>query len=122
MATDMKKALRQSALLRNRLETCLRCAPAPMTGRELYEWPSVLEVVGTSLSGYSKLSTQLKNMLSKGVVEKIGMGAATTYRWQGASLPAKPTPLPELKLRVNKTNNTLTLQFAGLAITIEVAG
>lgn len=122
--TDMTKALRNAALLRNLMETCLKAAPGPMTGRELADWPSIQEHTGTGLQGYSRLSTQLQNMVAKGTVEHIGKGVTSTYRWVGKAAAPKAAPavvLPELKLRINKAHNTLTLQFAGLQITIEVA-
>ena len=96
-----------------------------MTGRELYDWPSVREQAGNGLAGYGRFSTQVQSMVAKGRIEKIGRGVNTTYRWTGDTVKAPvivtSTPLPELKLRISKSRNTLTLQFAGLAITIEVA-
>ena len=124
--TDMRKALKQAALLRNRLETCLQAAAAPMTGRELADWPSIVEVTGTGLSGYGKLSVQLQQLVKKGYVDKIGKGTLTTYAWRQKRLAAAepvpaPTLLPELRLRVNKSNHSLSFVFEGLSITIEVA-
>lgn len=121
MAMDMKKALRQAALLRNRLEGCLRAASAPMTGREIAEWPSVQEVTGLGLPGYTRLSTQLRQMVSRGQLSQIGRGQSTTYAWCEKS-PTTSTGLPpDLKLRIDRKANTLQFCFAGATITIEVA-
>ncbi len=120
---DMKKSLREAGLLRNLIETCLQASSNPMTGRELFEWPSIAEHLGKGLAAYSRFSTQLRSIVSKGRVEQIGKGATTTYRWVGAAPSVlKPTAinLPELKIRINKADHTLRLVFEGLAITLEV--
>lgn len=123
MVQDMTKALKQAALLRNNLEGCLKAAEAPMTGRELADWPSVQEVIGTSLSGYSKLSAQLQQMVRKGWIEKLGKGQSTTYRWVTHRMPpAEQAATPvDLHLRVNRAARTVAFSFLGLNITIEVA-
>lgn len=38
MSKDRNKALRDTALLRNRLETCAKASPDPMTAREFSEF------------------------------------------------------------------------------------
>ena len=120
---DRNHALKQAAL-RNLLETCLKAAPDGMTGSDIFRWPSIAEQVGTGMPAYGRLSTQLQQMVKHGRIAKVGKGTSTTYHWQGGKPKVTVdalAPLPELKIRVDKQNKTLRLQFAGLAITIEVA-
>ena len=107
MVQDMGKAIKQAAVLRNLIETCLKASTDPMTGRELFDWPSISEQVGKALSGYSRFSSQLSSMVKKGSVERLGKGTNTTYFWKGEKAIAKPrtvapVALPELKIRINK--------------------
>lgn len=124
MPTDMKKAIKQAALLRNLIESCLKAAGSPMTGRELADWPSIKEQIGTGLPGYGRFSTQLQQLVKRGFVDKIGGGMSTTYAW-AATRPQAEVPaahLPELRIKVNKAAHSLSFLFEGLSITIEVAG
>jgi hypothetical protein len=122
MPTDMRKALKQAALLRNLIETCLRASPAPMTGGELFEWPSIKEQIGVNTAAYSRLSTQLQKLVKERQVAKIGKGSNTTYAWitERSSKESTPSALTELNIRVNKAQRTISLTFEGLHITIGV--
>jgi len=121
MVQDMRKALKQAAVLRNLIETCLRASASPMTGHELFTWPSITENVGTNLAAYSRLSTQVQRLVKERQVEKIGKGTNTTYAWitKRAAAPV-PSGLAELNIRVSKANHTVSLTFEGLHITIGV--
>ena len=149
MSIDMVGALKQAALLRNRVESVLRAAPAPMTGRELADWQSIKEVIGNGASGssgYGKLSTQLQNMVHRRQLEKIGNGTTTSYKWLGAPPPRKfkhrrspvrvaseqpdaPSEVTEavqkivtdqnFTIRVNKAKRTVNFGLQGLTIVIE---
>jgi hypothetical protein len=123
MVKDMNKALRDAALLRNLMETCLKASAAPMTGRELADWPSIAEHIGTGLSGYGKLSNQLSNMVAKGLVDKIGQGPITTYAWSNKqpTLKLQAVVLPELHLRLNRKAHSISFKFEGWLFTIDVA-
>lgn len=123
MVQDMRKALKQAAVLRNLIETCLRASASPMTGHELFTWPSITENVGTNLAAYSRLSTQVQRLVKERQVEKIGKGTNTTYAWiTKRATAAEPVPsgLAELNIRVSKANHTVSLTFEGLHITIGV--
>jgi hypothetical protein len=118
----MQKALREAALLRNKIETCLKAAAAPMTGREVAAYSGIPELIGKAEWAYGKVSAQLTNMYKKKLIERIGSGAAVTYRWIPTVVKVEAkSQVPELHLRVDKANRTISLQFEGLNITIEVA-
>lgn len=55
------KTIREAALLRNRIETCLRASSSPMTGREIANY--LVDVIGTNVQGYSRLRTLFKRTL-----------------------------------------------------------
>ena len=121
MVQDMRKALKQAAVLRNLIETCLRASASPMTGNELFTWPSIMENVGTNLAAYSRMSTQVQRLVKERQVEKIGKGTSTTYAWVTKRTTAPvPSSLAELNIRVSKANHTVSLTFEGLHITIGV--
>ena len=121
MVQDMRKALKQAAVLRNLIETCLRASASPMTGNELFTWPSIMENVGTNLAAYSRLSAQMQRLVKERQVEKIGKGTSTTYAWVTKRTTAPvPSSLAELNIRVSKANHTVSLTFEGLHITIGV--
>ena len=122
MVQDMRKALKQAAVLRNLIETCLRASASPMTGNELFTWPSIMENVGTNLAAYSRLSAQMQRLVKERQVEKIGKGTSTTYAWVTKRTAAEPVlnSLTELNIRVSKANHTVSLTFEGLHITIGV--
>lgn len=124
MPSDMRKAIKQAALLRNLIETCLQAAANPMTGRELFEWPSIKEQIGTNPSAYSRLSGQLVRLIKEGKISKIGQGMSTTYAWNRERTEAPKREVaaaPELHLCINRAEHSLSFVFEGLRIKIEIA-
>lgn len=120
--TDMRKALREAALLRNLIETCLKAAPSPMGGRELADWPSISQQTGGGKRGYDKTLAQVRNLIKEGKVEKFGGGTSTEYSWNrkfvaqaaDASLP------PGLHIQFSKSKQSLRFTLGGVSITVEV--
>jgi hypothetical protein len=123
---DRKKAIREAALLRNLLTTCVTAASDPMTGKEIFDWPSIKEYVGSNTNAYSRMSTQLQRLVKEKTFVQLGKGFNTTYT---LSRPTNRIPppdkasikaLPELHVRINKVEHSIRFVFEGLAITLEV--
>lgn len=130
---DMKKAFREAALLRNRLEGCLKASANRMALRELVDWPSVAEVAGTGPKASSRVGYLIANMVKEGKVDRVGRSHATTYSWIGGngqqqqagtttmSLPAtSPPELTSLHVQVNRAANKISFTLANMRITLEI--
>ena len=110
--------LKDAALLRERMLSCLKAAPAPMSPKELFEWPSIAEQVGPR--GYHKVSTQITNMRERNEIERIGNGRSAVYRYVGEQKTAAAADTNELHLQVDRARRAIAFKFAGLKFTIEV--
>ena len=134
---DMKKAVRDAAVLRNLIETVLRAAADPMGPREIFEWPSIRQYVGASLNAHSRVNTQLYRMVKEKRVLRQGGGNLVTYSWNRddperseatvrrdveGNARANGKDVPEVRLRINRAQHSVNFLFEGLSITIEIVG
>lgn len=123
MPTPRNEAIRNTALLRNRILTCVLAAERAVTVREVAEWPSVAETIPSGRTGISATYFQLKNLAKQGELSSFTDRGKTFYgRPSPSEHPqAAPTPIPsDLRITVDRAKRTLRFQFAGLAFTIEV--
>jgi len=119
---DLKSAFAQAALLRNRLESCLRAAGGPMQARECLAIAGVAEIS----KDYAKVAAQLGNMVKQGIAVRIGAGNQTAYAINKNYVPPKAKGSlvgdADLRLKVNRADKTISFQFQGMNITIEITG
>ena len=116
----MVRAISNVAILHNRIETCLKAATAPMTKRELQSWPSISEAAGgTNLKATQRIDYHITQMCKKRLLEKIGGGYNTTYKWCGEAEEVS-IGTNKLNLVVNKKSKSIQISFEGLEITISV--
>ena len=140
MKPSTEKMVRSAALLRNRIESCLRAASAPMVKSEIMEYSGVKEVIMNLLNADEKVSIQLRSLTKLKIIDRIGYGRWSSYaivQSKGRIIPPSPKitdpialealkcirdPLQDLHLRINKAAKTIEFTFNGLTITIEIKG
>ena len=119
-ATSQNLALKNAALLRERIIGCVKAAPSPMTVGAIAEWPSVQEQA-PGKRGYYRVINQIGNLVKNGVFERIGVPkSGASYAYKG-EVVAKPKPShEELVLQIDRTKKTVRFVFHGMAISIEM--
>jgi hypothetical protein len=114
----MKTTIQQVMALRNNIEGCLKAAPAPMGAKEVYEWPSVHQLV-PGRHGYQSVLYHLKQMAKEGRLGAIKAGKGSAYFVNDSS--SQPAAvMQDLDIQVNREKGEISLKFKGLNIRISV--
>jgi len=119
----MAKMFREAAKLRNNIEGCVRAAPAPMNQYEVFEWPSVKEVVGPR--GFKRVEYALLCLAREGRLIRERLGHMVYVR----PVPIEDLPpsvvtttVPSVDVNVDKINGAVTVKCKGIEVRITITG
>lgn len=118
----MAKLFSEAAKLRNNIEGCVRAAPALMSQREVFEWPSVKELAGPH--GFKKVEYAIIQLAREGRLVRERMGREV-YVKPGAVKPLTVAPASAgqpVDVEVDKMTGAVVIRVKGVEIRITVKG